>query len=267
MEEACFGRRKQQRLMGRDGSRKGDVDAAIVDLLGLVNAAPGLCSTSSCAGRLVLRDQETGGHVVQKQGCRWLLVTHEDLQLDDLVEGLRRATGDAVFKFEPFVLHVHCLRLEEAQLLHMVAVESGFRNSGITVGKKGKIIVAVRSTHALEVPLCQAGRLLVPHDYLAFLVAIANGKMAQNRERVARFQEKLRQALENSAAAPMADGTERPRDPAGAGTGRRRRRRKSRPQRPGRPTGDSKSADSRSRAREPDGGVDDAIVQDLRILL
>uniref|UniRef100_S4RTL9 tRNA wybutosine-synthesizing protein 3 homolog n=1 Tax=Petromyzon marinus TaxID=7757 RepID=S4RTL9_PETMA len=105
------------------------------------------------------------------------------------VEGLRGATGDSVFKFEPFVLHVHCLRLEEAQLLHMVAVESGFRNSGITVGKKGKIIVAVRSTHALEVPLCQAGRLMVPHDYLAFLVAIANGKMAENRERVARCVE------------------------------------------------------------------------------
>nr|XP_032814540.1 tRNA wybutosine-synthesizing protein 3 homolog [Petromyzon marinus] len=265
MEEACFGRRKEQRLLARDGSRKGGVDAAIVALLRILNAAPGLCSTSSCAGRLVLRDQETGGHVVQKQGCRWLLVTHEELQLGDLVEGLRGATGDSVFKFEPFVLHVHCLRLEEAQLLHMVAVESGFRNSGITVGKKGKIIVAVRSTHALEVPLCQAGRLMVPHDYLAFLVAIANGKMAENRERVARFQEKLRQALENAAGAAMADGTERPRDLAE--TGGRRRRSRSRPQRPRRPTGASRSTDSRSRVHEPDGGVDDAIVQDLRVLL
>lgn len=30
---------------------------------------------------------------------------------------LEKATGDAVFKFEPFVLHVLCRELQDAQLL------------------------------------------------------------------------------------------------------------------------------------------------------
>lgn len=30
---------------------------------------------------------------------------------------LEKATGDAVFKFEPFVLHVLCQELQDAQLL------------------------------------------------------------------------------------------------------------------------------------------------------
>jgi len=33
------------------------------------------------------------------------------------------------------------------------SIESGFRNSGLTLGKAGKIVLAVRSTHGLEVPL------------------------------------------------------------------------------------------------------------------
>ena len=73
----------------------------------------------------------------------------------------------AYFKFEPFVLHVVCRTLEDAQVMvsphdstrrlefnvtisslslsqlfqMQVAVGSGFRNSGISCGKKGKIVV------------------------------------------------------------------------------------------------------------------------------
>ncbi|NXH16127.1 TYW3 protein, partial [Bucco capensis] len=93
---------------------------------------------------------------------------------------LQKATGDAVLKFEPFVLHVLCQELRDAQLLHSVAVESGFRNSGITVGRGGKTMMAVRSTHCLEVPLTRQGRLMVSEEYIEFLIHIANQKMEEN---------------------------------------------------------------------------------------
>jgi tRNA(Phe) wybutosine-synthesizing methylase Tyw3 len=44
---------------------------------------------------------------------------------------------------------------------HTCALESGFRNSGITLGKHGKIILAVRSCIGLEVPVTEDGILLV----------------------------------------------------------------------------------------------------------
>jgi tRNA wybutosine-synthesizing protein 3 len=44
---------------------------------------------------------------------------------------------------------------------HTCALESGFRNSGITLGKHGKIILAVRSCIGLEVPLTEDGIMLV----------------------------------------------------------------------------------------------------------
>ncbi|KFV94065.1 tRNA wybutosine-synthesizing protein 3, partial [Eurypyga helias] len=93
---------------------------------------------------------------------------------------LGRATGDVVLKFEPFVLHVLCRELRDAQLLHSAAIESGFRNSGITVGRGGKIVMAVRSTHCLEVPLSRQGKLMVSEEYIEFLVDVANGKMEEN---------------------------------------------------------------------------------------
>ncbi|KAJ0059079.1 hypothetical protein NL108_007455, partial [Boleophthalmus pectinirostris] len=77
---------------------------------------------------------------VQKQNCQWLFVSHQKCTTEELVEAVGRSSGDAVLKFEPFVLHVQCRRLDDAQLMHSVAVNSGFRNSGLTVGKTRKII-------------------------------------------------------------------------------------------------------------------------------
>lgn len=33
------------------------------------------------------------------------------------MSGLARSSGDAVMKFEPFVLHVQCRQLDDAQLM------------------------------------------------------------------------------------------------------------------------------------------------------
>ncbi|XP_053102336.1 tRNA wybutosine-synthesizing protein 3 homolog isoform X2 [Hemicordylus capensis] len=139
----------------------------------------------------------TTGFEIQKQNCTWLMVTHQTCTMENVLTALQRATDDAIFKFEPFVLHVQCQELQDAQLLHAVAIEAGFRNSGITVGRKGKIMMAVRSTHCLEVPLSQKGKLMVSEEYVDFVVQVANRKMEENRKRIDRFYSSLQFALEN----------------------------------------------------------------------
>ncbi|XP_038601377.1 tRNA wybutosine-synthesizing protein 3 homolog isoform X2 [Tachyglossus aculeatus] len=163
-----FGHRKAQALGRADGSRKGSVDAAAAELVRSLNRQHRFCTTSSCAGRMLLVDR---------------------------ILALQKASGNAVLKFEPFVLHVLCRELQDAQLLHSVAIASGFRNSGITVGKKGKIMMAVRSTHVLEVPLCRKGKLMVSQEYIDFLIQIANEKMEENKRRIERFYNCLQLAL------------------------------------------------------------------------
>uniref|UniRef100_UPI00398E371C tRNA wybutosine-synthesizing protein 3 homolog n=1 Tax=Pristiophorus japonicus TaxID=55135 RepID=UPI00398E371C len=217
-----FGRQKEQRLRAAtDLSRSGSWDPQIAGLLTLLNGSERYCSTSSCSGRVLL----LGGsdHTkVQKQNCSWLYVTHEMCRKEDVVAGLQKAPDNAVFKFEPFVLHVQCRKVEDAQLLHSVAINSGFRNSGITIGKKGKIMMAVRSTHCLEVPLCHGGTVLVSEEYIGYLVHVANQKMEENQRRIERFYTGLQSAI--CATVPAEEPEEKAGRAASAYTRRRRQR-------------------------------------------
>ncbi|KAG7319984.1 hypothetical protein KOW79_017127 [Hemibagrus wyckioides] len=194
--ENTFKQWKKQCLNKLDFSKKGSIDEDITSVVLFLNNSDNYFTTSSCSGRIILIDGLSDCVDVQKQNCSWLFVTHKKCTKDDVMAGLEKSSGDPVFKFEPCVLHVQCRRLEDAQLLHTVAINSGFRNSGVTVGKKGKIIMAVRSTHCLEVPLSHKGKVLVSQEYLEFLVGVANNKMDENLKRIERFSVSLRSALE-----------------------------------------------------------------------
>ncbi|KAM9000490.1 tRNA wybutosine-synthesizing protein 3 homolog isoform 1-T1 [Sarcophilus harrisii] len=198
-----FQKWKTQSLNKADLSRKGSVDEDVVELVQLLNGREQFFTTSSCAGRILLLDGNMDGSETQKQNCPWLWVTHRPCAKEDVLSALKSARGDAVLKFEPFVLHVQCRQLRDAQVLHSAAVDSGFRNSGITVGKRGKTMLAVRSTHGLEVPLSQRGRLMVTEEYIDFLLKIANQKMEENKRRIGRFYNCLQLALKREEATAL----------------------------------------------------------------
>uniref|UniRef100_A0A8C2NT97 tRNA wybutosine-synthesizing protein 3 homolog n=1 Tax=Capra hircus TaxID=9925 RepID=A0A8C2NT97_CAPHI len=169
---AEFKRWKAQCLSKADLSRKGSVDEDVLEIVQLLNGQEQFFTTSSCAGRIILLDGSINGSEVQKQNCCWLLVTHKACVKDDVTVALKKAKGDAVLKFEPLVLHVQCRQLQDAQIL------------------------AVRSTHGLEVPLSHQGKLMVTEEYINFLLKIANQKMEENKKRIERFYHCLQHALE-----------------------------------------------------------------------
>ncbi|XP_069088537.1 tRNA wybutosine-synthesizing protein 3 homolog isoform X2 [Pleurodeles waltl] len=167
-----FKKWKQQCLNKADFSKKGSVDADIADLVQYLNARDHFFTTSSCSGRIILIDTQCSENLeVQKQNRSWLFVTHEKCKKNEVVEALQNSRGDAVLKFEAFVLHVQCQLLEDAQIL------------------------AVRSTHCLEVPLSKKGRLMVNDEYIDYIVQIANQKMEENKHRIARFYSCMQSAL------------------------------------------------------------------------
>ncbi|TRY87546.1 hypothetical protein DNTS_007096 [Danionella cerebrum] len=185
MDGDTFQQWKKQCLNKCDLSKKGSVDEDIAHIVSLINCRDRYFTTSSCSGRILLLDAVSDCPDVQKQNCSWLFVTHQKCQSEDLLGGLEKSVGDATFKFEPFVLHIQCKALEMLNFCvittscwfvsqHTAAINSGFRNSGITIGKKGKIIMAVRSTHCLEVPLGHRGHMLVTEQYINFLAEKLN---------------------------------------------------------------------------------------------
>ncbi|XP_052071987.1 tRNA wybutosine-synthesizing protein 3 homolog [Mytilus californianus] len=192
-----FEKQKKSAVSGVDFSRKGSIDVKIIDLSLFINNQRDYFTTSSCSGRIILFDDSVGesDKVTNKQGCRWLFTSHDLVDKSQMMPVLEDITGDCVFKFEPFVLHVQCRTIDFAQLLLQCAVQSGFRNSGISLGKKGKIIVGVRSTHSMEVPLSHSGQLLVSSEYVEYLISLANKKMEENFRRIDRFYENLKSAI------------------------------------------------------------------------
>ncbi|KAK2843988.1 hypothetical protein Q5P01_010647 [Channa striata] len=212
--DRTFFRWKQQRLNKLDVSKKGSVDRDIEHVVSLLNGRDEYFTTSSCSGRIILIDGAPESSDVQKQNCVWLFVSHRTCTADDLMSPVAKSNGDAVFKFEPFVLHVQCRRLEDAQLMHSVAINSGFRNSGLSISKTGKIITAVRSTHGLEVPLTHKGKLLVGHEYIHFLTQVANQKMEENLRRIQRFYQNLQSALTVATLQKGPPTSQEPQDPS-----------------------------------------------------
>ncbi|KAM8930145.1 tRNA wybutosine-synthesizing protein 3 homolog [Pelodytes ibericus] len=216
---SLFSRWKLQAAHKEDVSKKGSVDQHIADTVRVINLRDYYFTTSSCSGRIILLEENSDVSVAQKQNCSWLFVTHEICSPEQVLAALQKSVGNAVLKFEPLVLHIQCRQLEDAQLLHKVAIDSGFRNSGITVGKKGKMIMAVRSTHCLEVPLSHGGKCLVSSEYVAYVVETANQKMEENFRRISRFHSSLVSALHEK------DCTRNGEDLVGSSVYMRRRRR------------------------------------------
>ncbi|KAL2085291.1 hypothetical protein ACEWY4_018611 [Coilia grayii] len=197
-DKHAFTQCKTSCLSRVDFSRKGSIDEDIYPVVSLLNNSSNYFTTSSCSGRIIVIDGLSETSEIQKQNCSWLFVTHQKCNEEDVISGLQKARGTAVFKFEPFVLHVQCKDIESARLLLSVAVHAGFRNSGVSIGKRGKIILAVRSTHGLEVPLSHMGEVLVNENYIHFLVQIANQKMTENLHRIKRFHDGVQAALQSN---------------------------------------------------------------------
>ncbi|XP_077580313.1 tRNA wybutosine-synthesizing protein 3 homolog [Stigmatopora nigra] len=189
--EKNFDQGKKRCLSKADLSKKASVDEDIVHLVSLLNSHKDYFTTSSCSGRITVMDAAPERCIVPKKDLSWLFVSHRKCKFEDVTAALDKSCGNAVLKFEPFVLHVRCRRLDDAQFLLSAAVQSGFRNSGITLGKTGKIMMAVRCTHGLEVPLSKQGSVLVSQEYIQFLIEIANEKMEENLRRIERFYQRI----------------------------------------------------------------------------
>jgi len=187
--ETLFDRQKADKLSKVDLSRKGSVDAPIFDFLNNLNSHQDYVSLSSCSGRIIIFI--SGENV--KKGCHWILVKHDKVTTEDepweKIVNRKIREGILTLKFEPFILHVQCRGIDAAKKLLQLANESGFRNSGFTFGKSGKVVLAIRSTHGLQVPLSDdKGILLVDEKYVQFVVSLANSKLELNGEKIKKLE-------------------------------------------------------------------------------
>jgi tRNA wybutosine-synthesizing protein 3 len=173
-----------------DLSRKHSIDDYIINLINRINNHNDYYTSSSCSGRTIVFTSTPTVTSSTKSDCQWLYVTHEQADLNAILNCLEQRSKDIdmiSMKFEAFILHIICRTLECAKVLLNIALECGYRNSGLVISNQGKITLAIRSTHALEVPLVIGGRLYVNQDYITQIVSIANEKMTANKAKIDKF--------------------------------------------------------------------------------
>ncbi|XP_059317523.1 tRNA wybutosine-synthesizing protein 2/3/4-like isoform X1 [Lycium ferocissimum] len=184
-----------------DKSPKGNIDIPIIPLLNTINTHPSYFTTSSCSGRISILSQPKK----KSKGGQWVFISHEKTQphvILSLFFPLNKSiqlNDTLVFRFEPLIIAVECKDIESASFLVSLAISSGFRESGITSVSKKRVIIAIRCSIRMEVPLGDSDKIMVSPEYVEYLVELANDKMETNRKRTDNFLDVL---LKNGFSGP-----------------------------------------------------------------
>lgn len=202
---------KEQCLNKTDLSRKGSIDDPIRRLVEIINENPFYYTTSTCSGRItaISKPELNSG---KKKESVFHLNSHQMLEpgeLNEVVDKfLSRQMDNAIsstcwesqngpksiryclwLKFEPFIMHIQCYDLKKAKKLLNMALANGCRNSGITLGKPDKFMVAIRSTGSLESPVHLWNKFELNTEHVEFLQEECNKRLNDNFERLNRFED------------------------------------------------------------------------------
>jgi len=176
-----FANDKKTYLAKTDKSKKGDIDTKVVPLLETINVSSDYYSTSSCSGRVYLW-KGTG----KKSETQWLKVSH-DLIGDDFFN-CEEEKEVVWLRLEGAILHIACKDLETANALLEKARR--FYKKSCILTASSKIIVEVRGSEFMEMPLYKEGKLLFSGDF-SWLKEVINRKL----EKVWKDTEKFRKSI------------------------------------------------------------------------
>ncbi|KAI4311995.1 hypothetical protein MLD38_036854 [Melastoma candidum] len=189
MVDAGFDRRKASTLSslggdGNDRSPKGTIDAPIIPLLEAINRHPDYFTTSSCSGRISVFSHPTASPAEdakkKARGGTWLFLSHDPVADAEEVVSLLFPRG----------------------IGRSVIWESGITSVGVK-----RVIVAIRCSIRMEVPLGRSSKVVVAEDYVRYLVSVANEKMEANRKRTDGLLEALMRSLPGGGEAKGESGS------------------------------------------------------------
>jgi tRNA wybutosine-synthesizing protein 3 len=183
---------EKQRALER--LRQRGADEEVEELLEMINRLNEFFTTSSCSGRIALIGLPEVG---AKRDARFIGKWHRPVVKADVLVAMSDVksskNGDVWLLAQSPILHVACRGLEKASMLLQIALESGFKYSGIKAITKdtGKVMVEIMSTERMDVPLASNGKLFYDDAYLDFIVSKANFMLSRGKEKLKRFERKL----------------------------------------------------------------------------
>ena len=185
-----FDEQKARAMEGlRRALKEGKVDEDIITLLEKINALENYFTTSSCSGRISVMEMP---HFGDKVNSVWLGKWHREVTVEEVLEAIgRHEKGQLWFLVMSPILHVGSRTLEDAVRLLNLAIGLGFKYSNIKSVSHKKLLVEIRSTERMDVPLGANGELWVSGDYIERIVGIANDQLRRFKRKLKRLEEEV----------------------------------------------------------------------------
>ncbi len=172
-------------------------DEEIAGIIDRINSLEDFFTTSSCSGRIVLIGLPEIGAKREAQFIgKWHRPVTKEEVLDAIKLKWREGEREIWLLSQSPILHVACRDLEKAKALLRIAIESGFKYSGIKAisnSKDEKVVVEVVSTERMDVPLGRDGMLFCSEAHLDFILSKANFMLERGKEKLKRLYEGLKE--------------------------------------------------------------------------
>lgn len=183
---------KKTFLSKLDKSNAGGIDNGVQEIVTLVNNHLEYFTTSSCAGRIYLWKEPKSG---KKKDVDFIFLKHGKLSAADVktIKQLILPKETIWLRVEPIILHVCCKELDAAQRFLDIAKKLFKKSCFLSI--KNKIILEVRGSEIMEVPLAERNNWLVSEDYFDCLIKKANERYSRIEKKNDEFLYLLKQHL------------------------------------------------------------------------
>ena len=162
------------------------VDHDIISLLEKINSLDNYFTTSSCSGRISVMEMP---HFGDKLNSVWLGKWHREVTVEEVLEAIEKhKTGQLWFLVRSPILHVAARTMEDAVKLLNLSIGLGFKYSSIKSVSHKKLLVEIRSTERMDVPLGENGELWVSGEYIKRIVNLSNAQMRRFKSKLNRLE-------------------------------------------------------------------------------
>lgn len=200
-----------------DVSPKGTIDEFCIPIIDLINSHKDMVTTSSCSGRVSVflegvKSADSTSIVSKGNHGRWLFVTHDPKDLDNWYDSIsfnynsmnfpkNPSSRSILYKFEALILHVKCRDEETAQKLYILAMNNGFRESGIG----NNFNVAIRINIKLDIPIgfqdigSDDLNCFVNMEYLEYVTQISHERFRENFKKLDQLHQSIESMMKEEA--------------------------------------------------------------------
>ena len=185
-----FEEQKERAMKGlRKALAEDKVDKDVIPLLKRINALDNYFTTSSCSGRISIMEMPYFG---DKVNSVWLGKWHREVTAEEVLEAIgKHKSGQLWFLVRSPILHVAARTMEDVVELLNLAIGLGFKYSNIKSVSHKKLLVEIRSTERMDVPLGEDGELWVDEEYTERIVSLANAQVRRFKGKLKRMGEEI----------------------------------------------------------------------------